>query len=623
MTILLDRKVQLMAHETQTVATDQISTGGELPRWDLSRLYPGLNSVEFKQAFATLLEAIGDLEREFDRREVGWGSALTLDSDLVRDFESVLSALNALHTTHESMTAYLYGNVTTDSGDELAQARFSELRQRGVALDKLETRFTAWVGRIPVDELIATSPLAAAHDFPLRRLREAAGHLMSEAEENVAAELGPSGGMAWSRLHGNLTSQITASVELDGRREDLPISAARNLAMHGDRDVRQRAWHAELEAWERHALPLAAALNGVKGEVIALSARRHWADPLDEAVFQSNIDRDILDAMLGEARASLPGFRRYFRLKAQALGLEELSWFDLFAPVGEAVRPWSWTDAAAFIEEQFGSYSPRMQRLAQRAYDERWIDASPRLGKVGGGYCMWLIDGESRILVNYVPAYDGVSTLAHELGHAYHNLNVAGLTPLQRITPMTLAETASTYCETIVKEAALVDATAGERLYIIEQSLQGAAQIVVDILSRFEFERAVFAGRRDRELSVGELNRLMLAAQESTYGEGLAKDARHPYMWAVKGHYYNPGRSFYNFPYLFGLLFGLGLFARYQAHPEGFHERYDELLASTGLASAADLAARFDIDLRAREFWRSSLDVLRADIERFAELVGG
>ena len=289
--------------------------------------------------------------------------------------------------------------------------------------------------------------------------------------------------------------------------------------------------------------------------------------------------------------------------------------------MGAAERSWAWPETEAFIEEQFASYSARMMGLAQRAYEERWIDAAPRPGKVDGGYCMWLVDDESRILVNYVPAYDGVTTLAHELGHAYHNLNASGLTPLQRRTPMTLAETASTYCETIIKEAALSDATSNERLYIIEQSLQAAAQIVVDILSRFEFEQAVFTARRERELSVGELNWLMLEAQASTYGDGLDNEARHPYMWAVKGHYYSPESSYYNYPYLFGLLFGLGLYAIYQKQPEGFLERYDEMLASTGRASAADVAARFGIDLYSRDFWRSSLDVIRTDIERFAALV--
>jgi oligoendopeptidase F len=327
--------------------------------------------------------------------------------------------------------------------------------------------------------------------------------------------------------------------------------------------------------------------------------------------------------MVEEARAAFPDFRRYLRLKARLLEINYLGWYDLFAPVGDARRTWTWPEATAFIEDQFGAYSDRLRGLARRAFAEHWIDAGPRPGKVGGAYCMWLLGDESRILANYSPGYDGVTMLAHELGHAYHNLNEAGLTPLQRRTPMILAETASTFCETLVKEAALVDAEPGERIYILEQSAQGACQVVVDILSRFDFEQSLFAGRRERELSIGELNRLMLAAQESTYGDALAEEERHPYMWAVKGHYYSPDLSYYNYPYLFGLLFGLGLYAIYRKEPDSFPDRYDALLASTGQASAADLAERFEIDLRNREFWRSSLAVIRDDIDRLEELAVG
>ncbi|HET7095605.1 MAG TPA: M3 family metallopeptidase, partial [Thermomicrobiales bacterium] len=240
---------------------------------------------------------------------------------------------------------------------------------------------------------------------------------------------------------------------------------------------------------------------------------------------------------------------------------------------------------------------------------------------VGGAFCTWLIGDQSRILMNFSPTYDAVSTLAHELGHAYHNLNEAGLTPLQRETPMTLAETASTFCETIVREAALRDADEAEQLFIVEQSLQGACQIVVDIVSRFDFERAVFAVRPERELSIGDFNRLMRDAQLGTYGDALDPAHLHPYMWAVKGHYYIPGFSFYNYPYLFGLLFGLGLYARYRVDPARFVANYDQLLAATGQADAAELAARFGIDICSPEFWTASLDVIRADVDRFAALV--
>ncbi|HET7093236.1 MAG TPA: M3 family metallopeptidase, partial [Thermomicrobiales bacterium] len=332
--------------------------------------------------------------------------------------------------------------------------------------------------------------------------------------------------------------------------------------------------------------------------MVALSARRGWADPLDASLFTANIDRPTLEALLAAARAAFPDLRRYLRLKAEALGQERLPWWDLFAPIGRSRRRWDWPDATAFVADQFGSFSGRMRGLAERAVAERWIDAGPRPGKVGGSFCTWLIGDQSRVLMNFSPTYDAVSTLAHELGHAYHNLNEAGLTPLQRETPMTLAETASTFCETIVREAALRDADEAEQLFIVEQSLQGACQIVVDIVSRFDFERAVFAVRPERELSIGDFNRLMRDAQLGTYGDALDPDHLHPYMWAVKGHYYIPGFSFYNYPYLFGLLFGLGLYARYRVDPARFVANYDQLLAATGQADAADLAARFGIDIR-------------------------
>ena len=573
--------------------------------------------------FEQLLNDIGALGNLFADIGITAASAGPSRDTLVADFEKVLMALNEVEQQFSSMQSYLYGCVSTDSRNELAQARFSQLQERSVALSKLQTRFTAWVGALPLDDLIDQSQLAAEHEFPLRQLHAAARHLMSEEAEALVAELTPSSGSAWAKLHDNLTSQITATLEVDGEERTLPMSALRNLAMHPDRDVRQRAWRTELETWEANALPIAAALNGVKGYVLTLGNRRGWQDPLDEALFWSAIDQEILDVMIEESRTALPDLRRYLRLKATMLGVANLAWYDLFASVGEAGRSWTWPEAVEFIDTQFGAYSPRLQLLARRAFTESWIDASPRPGKVGGAYCMWLLGDESSILANYSPSYDSVTTLAHELGHAYHNLNEAGLTPLQRRTPMILAETASTFCETIVKEAALVDATPGEQMYILEQSLQGASQVVVDILSRFDFERELFAGRRERELSIGELNRLMLAAQDATYGDALAKDERHPYMWAVKGHYYSPELSFYNFPYLFGLLFGLGLYAIYRREPDSFPERYDVLLASTGRASAADLAATFGIDLRSREFWRSSLDVIRADIDRLEALAGG
>jgi oligoendopeptidase F len=234
---------------------------------------------------------------------------------------------------------------------------------------------------------------------------------------------------------------------------------------------------------------------------------------------------------------------------------------------------------------------------------------------------MTLRAGESRILSNYTESIGSVITLAHELGHAYHNGRLAAATPLNRSSPMTLAETASIFCETIVRRAALSEANETERLIILEAALQNSCQVVVDITSRFLFERSVFEGRQQRALSTAELCNAMLDAQRATYGDGLDQETLHPYMWAAKPHYYSSGRSFYNYPYMFGLLFGLGLFAIYQREPQGFVERYDALLASTGQADAATIAARVGIDLRSIEFWRASFDMIREEISQFEALV--
>ena len=274
------------------------------------------------------------------------------------------------------------------------------------------------------------------------------------------------------------------------------------------------------------------------------------------------------------------------------------------------------------ILEQFGAFSQRLADFAQRAFEGHWIDAEPRDGKRGGAFCMSLpaVD-ESRILCNFDGSLDQVLTLAHELGHAYHNECRVGKTMLQQKTPMTLAETASITNETIVTNALLARAAgAGEKRAILETSLIGASQVIADIYSRYLFEKEVFERRAGAELSADELCDAMRRAQLETYGDGLDPDHLHPYMWAWKPHYYRPNLSFYNFPYAFGLLFGLGLYAIYRERGAAFVPEYDELLRSSGEGTVADLAARFDIDVRHRAFWQGSLALIGERIDEYAAL---
>ncbi len=586
-----------------------------LPRWDMQVVYPGLDSTEFHEGFAEAKLSLTEVENLFLELGVEMNGTKDLSS-----FDDVLIAFNQLSDQIRTLNAYIRSFTSTDSRDELAAARVSEMDPLLVRMRKLGKSFTGWISGLDLETLFSVSQLATDHKYALEKAQISGSHLMSSQEESLASDLEVTGMSAWGKLFSNLTSQLTVPIALDGLTQDLPMSLVRTMAYDPDRTKRALAYEAELATWKAVEAPLAAAMNSIKGEVITLCKRRGWNDPLNEALFNSNIDRQTLEAMLIAAKESFPDFRRYLRIKAKALGLEKLAFYDIFAPLGGSDQEWDYSTACSFVVEKFGSYSQKLSAFAERAFNENWIDVEPRPGKVDGAFCMGLRADESRILMNYKPAFGAVSTLAHELGHGYHNLCMAGRTAAQRSTPMTLAETASIFCETIIRQAVVESGTPEVQFNVLEASLQGSCQVVVDITSRYLFESSVFEARKDRELSPRELCSLMLSAQSETYGDGLDQDLMHPYMWAAKPHYY--GRSFYNFPYMFGLLFGLGLYAVYQKDPDSFRDRYDDLLSSTGLDDAATLGQRFGIDISTPEFWRASLDQIRADIDRFETLVG-
>ncbi len=597
------------------------TTETQLPRWDMTPLFGSLTSPEFEEAFDNLIRDVGALRDLFDAHGVRRLDDGSVDEATAAVFDEVTDRLNGIAERVRLVRSYIYAFVTTDATDDLAQAKLSELQTRLVDLDKLSTRYEAWVGTLNPEALIERSAVAREHAFFVRRAAVGAAHQLGEREEDLAATLSPSGQTAWSKLHGNVTSRLVVPVaKPDGTTEELPMSAVRGLAHDPDAGLREAAYRAELAAWETVAVPLAAAINGVKGWEGTLDARRGWPDAVASSLHRNNVDRVTLEAMQRACVDAFPSLRRYLRVKAKLSGRDALPWWDLFAPVGEAGRQWSYDEATSFVVDRFGGYSDRLAGLARRAFGENWVDAGPRPGKRDGAFCMGVRAGESRVLLNFNHHFGSVSTLAHELGHAYHNVNLAPRTPLQRQTPMALAETASIFCQTIVMDAMLAEASADEELAILEGELQHACQIVVDIHSRFLFERSVFEGRATRELSVAELCDRMLEAQRATYGDGLDPEALHPYMWAVKPHYYS--RSFYNWPYTFGMLFGLGLYAAHREDPEAFRDGYDDLLSSTGLDDAAGLARRFGIDVTAESFWSSSLDVVRERVDRFERLAG-
>lgn len=595
------------------------------PRWDLTNVYPSLESKEFKDAVASYKKQVAALERFFKNKLDKAGVKTPVKELAVLTGQSI-DRINKIQTLSATIVPYIYSFYTTDSRDKLAARTLSEFEQDSLPMTKLMIEFKTWLGRIAdrLDKVIALNRSAAAHAFMLREAAEQSRYLMSNEMEALAAEMSLSGGNAFEKLQGTVTSQLTVDFELDGKVEKMPMPALINLRSHPDEATRRRAYEAENQAWEGVKETLAACLNGVKGEANTLNKRRGRRDAIHSSLEAARIDRKTLEAMLSAMEGSFPMFRQYFKAKAKKIGKEKLAWWDIFAPLGQTDKTYTFEEARDFILANFDKFSPDLCAFAKRAFDNNWIDAEQRDGKRGGAFCME-VQGvrESRILSNFDGSFDQISTLAHELGHAFHNecAYQANKTMLQQLTPMTLAETASTMCETIVTEAVLSSTTdVQEELAVLEAQIQGAGQVVVDIYSRYLFEKEIFQRREKSELSADDFNEIMQRAQKAAYGDGLDERYLQKFMWTWKPHYYSANLSFYNYPYAFGLLFATGLYAIYQQRGVDFVDDYKNLLASTGEATAADLARRFGIDIRKRKFWDDSLAMIGRRIERFCQI---
>jgi len=595
------------------------------PRWDLTNVYPSLESAEFKEAIKSFKTQVSDLEDYFEE-VVSKTDENTPPEQLGPILGEVVDRFNAAYTLSATIGPYIHSFVSTDSRDKTATRTESEFEQISLPLKNLDVQLKAWLGKVApsLDESLTHSEAAQGHSFMLKEAAKLSKFLMSGPEEALAAELSLSGGNAWGKLQGTVTSQLSVDFELDGESQKMPMPALINLRSHPDEETRHRGYDAENVAWDSVRETLAACLNGVKGEVVTLNKHRGRKDALESAIEQSRIDRPTLEAMLTAMIDSFPLFHKYFKHKAKLLGKEKLAWWDLFAPVGKAGKTYSFEEAREFILANFEDFSPELRSFSERAFKNNWIDGETRDGKSGGGFCMG-VEGvkESRILVNFDGSQDQISTISHELGHAFHNECAYQFdkTPLQQLTPMTLAETASTFCETIATQAVLAQVTDPmEELAVLETLLNNASQVIVDIYSRYLFEKEVFERREEAELSADDFCEIMERAQKETYGDGLDERYLQKFMWTWKPHYYSTGVSFYNYPYAFGLLFGTGLYAIYKQRGADFVEDYKALLASTGEAMAADLADRFGINIRTRKFWDDSIAIIAESVERYCEL---
>ena len=580
--------------------------------WNLDPIYLGFDDPAFEADMERFRQAV----EEFTR------------------FAGELEALDPLEglrrgialeerTTEIGSRLFEYSSLrqAADTRDSACGSQMGRVMALASGIAGPEAAFKAWASKLPnLMELVDGDEQLRDYHFLFTNMAKSSPYLLPGMGEEIMARMNMSGGSAWSDLQQYLTSTVPVTY----RGGATNLSAVRNLAYDPDPQVRRDAYQAELACYDRIKDSVAYALNSIKLETITDCRLRGYGSPLERTLKQSDMERATLDAMLGAMDEYLPKFWQYLKAKGKALGhTNGLPWYDLFAPMGKSSTRFTTEDARNYLVELFGKFNPEEAEMIARAFDDAWIDFYPRDGKAGGAFCADVeCLGQSRILTNFDGMFTDVVTLAHELGHAYHNFCIRDHRPLNHGYSMPLAETASTFNECVVMASAIQAAgDREEKLALIESQLQDATQIICDIYSRYRFETMVFENREERFMDAGTLCEFMTAAQKQCYGDGLDPEYLHPYMWVCKSHYYGP--TFYNFPYAFGGLFARGLYAQYEKEGDAFLPKYRKLLHTTTVATAEETARVAGVDLTDRNFWRDALQTIADQIDLFCDLVAG
>lgn len=605
------------------------SNNNSVPRWNLDSIFPSLESEEYKKAFADYENAIVNLDALLNV-----GDDYTKKQNDHYDFAdwlaTYLNTYNRCLSLQGTLVAYAYVLYSTDTTNPSYLNNLDKIinMQGTASVQRLKFAYLVLAHQTSLEDFYRRYPAFSEYKYILQELVDETKHSMSPAEEKLAADLNGTGGEAWGQLQEQLISNLTSET---GRT----FNEIRNDAFSSDSKVRKDAWTTERSLLKQNRIAFAASLANLKGQTIFLNGKRHWENAIDRSLVSSRMSKETLAALISSMEDALPMWRKYFQAKAKYLrnknltasdtagtkGHEGLAFYDLFAPLSSVSKTYSFEEAKDYVLKEYRSFSEDMYLFAKSAFDNQWIDAQIRPGKVGGAYDEdFPLGHQSRILTNFSGDIGGIITLAHELGHAYHFYCMKSKEPLLFSYPMTLAETASTFAETIVKQDLIAGASKEEKLGLLDLDLQDAAQVLVDILCRYYFEQSVFEEMKNTKLNADDFCRLMQKAQERSYGSGLNEE-RHDYMWAVKSHYYSTGLDFYNFPYAFGQLFAAGLYERSKKEGAEFANTYKMLLSRTGSMSCEDLCSKAGFDIRGKDFWKSGLAMYEKEIEEFVALV--
>ena len=585
--------------------------------WNLDTLYTSFNSEKFKRDGELLNQHIINLN--------DWVTKNLKDTNSTAS--KIQEFLN-LYNEYKSLYCCLYSYAEliscSDSSNIESMNVLDDIEYKNSLVTDSYVKFSKWLNSLNnIEELIDTSPTLIEHGFYLKELLLKSKYLLNENEELLIAKMQSTGSKAWQRLYMELTSTILVDIDIEGKSKKISLSELRNMAYEKNQSLRKIAYYAEADACKIISKASAACLNGISGEALTIYDMRGYESPLEKVLMVSRMDHETLNTMFSAIKESLPMFHKYYHKKAEILGQKvNLPFYNIFAPLGDANTKISYLDARDIIVSSFETFSQELADFAKKVFDSRWIDAVPRTGKGNYGLTVNVFSiKESRIMANFTGNLSDVSVLAHEIGHAYHSYCLRNEKMLNTDYPTSIAETASIFCETIVNNASLNLVATNEGFSILEKSISDVGYYVVDFYARYLFEIELFERRKSGQLSVEDLNELMLNCLSEAYGESIDYETVHPYMWMNKIGYFMADNEFLNFPYSFGVLFSKGLYAEYIKKGGDFVSQYNNFLSASSKNNIVDIAKTIDIDVHSINFWRDALNLIQKDIEAFISRV--
>ncbi|WP_212921582.1 M3 family oligoendopeptidase [Ornithinibacillus bavariensis] len=587
--------------------------------WDLETIFPGgTNSKELQEK---LNEVKADIE-EYGELLNSW------DLKSVNAFKTILQKQEKISKGLGQSRTFVQMWHDAYMNDEHANVVMGQIINLYSDVQKLYNTFTKKLVNIPDTDwqsLLNDKDLQELN-FALNEIRDEGKRLLSEEEEKLIAELNKDGIQAWSQLYDTVVSIMTIPyTDKEGKTTELSVGQAMNR-MYADPDpeVRKQIFENWEAAWTKYGPIFADTINHLDGYRITLQKNHDYKDHLEEPLEYNRMSKETLDAMWTAVSNNKQPFVDFLNQKAKVLGMEKLGWQDVDAPVAVGdIKPTRFTydEACDFVIENFASFGEKLSSFAKHALENRWVEAEDRPNKRPGGYCTSLPEfGESRIFMTFTGSSSDTSTLAHELGHAFHSHVMKDLPTLNRNYAMNVAETASTFAETIIGNATVANAkTKEEKISLLNSKLENATAMFFNIHARFLFENAFYEERAKGIVSEKRLNELMEQAQKEAYVDSLS--SYHPHFWCSKLHFFIDSVPFYNFPYTFGFLFSLGIYAEYLKKPEGFEEKYISLLQDTGSMKVEDLAQKhLGVDITKEDFWAAGIQLMMKDVEEFISL---